>query len=106
MSIAERLRDATALRQAAPEETVQARKATYRAYRAAAHLAAHLHQGLHVGGVDLKISVPQQAEVQMVEDGAYVEAKIWVPKLALVVREPMLLNVRTRSGDPGEEITK
>lgn len=52
-------------------------RARYRAYRDAAKYR------LQDGDCRYEIHVPEHADVQMVEDGAYVEARIWIPKKAI-----------------------
>jgi len=49
-------------------ETIKAR---YLAYREAAREIFRLHRG---------VTIPEHATVQMVEDGAFVEAVVWVPR--------------------------
>lgn len=59
-----------------------AAKARYRAYRAVAQQwTAQATNGS--AWATNAVSVPEHAEVQVVEEGAFVEARIWVPRSAL-----------------------
>jgi hypothetical protein len=62
-----------------------AQKLVYRAYRERAILAAGSGE-LASTEAGLRIYVEPQANVRMVEDGAFVDATIWVPRAALTVR--------------------
>lgn len=55
-------------------------KARYQAYRAAAIKAA-----APLYGAAYRVTVNEQAAVHMVEDGAFVEAVVWIP--AYVIEE-------------------
>lgn len=64
-------------------------KVRYQAYRAVACRFVATHRANRagvLGAVDV-IAVPEHAAVQEVEDGAFVEATIWVPRSALPTKE-------------------
>jgi len=68
--------------------TPQERKRDYRAYRIAARRAYQ----------DFRVSITESCSVQMIAEGAFVEAVIWIPKSALTssVYDEVLRIERTR----------
>ena len=68
--------------------TPQERKRQYRAYRLAARKTYQ----------DFRISVPDDSTVYMIENGAFVQMEVWIPKLALtsIIYDEVIKDERER----------
>lgn len=67
------------------EGAIDQRKVRYRAYqRVAQQWGPRLE---HYASPDIEVRVPDHPQVQETEDGAYVEAMIWVPRSAIDPKE-------------------